>query len=233
MKRVPVDRPARDRVASRYIVVTCALGLAVGSCGRGGEAVDSARATSAEHLPAGYALRLDRANRDPVDFVAATTPDGLSVRTGPAGIIYRPEQVAETDSYTVRARFTEIEAPVGHREGFGLFIGGQDLDGASQRYVYFLVRGDGRYLIKRRDGGSTQEISSGWESSEAVRIPAAGGGDVINDLAITVDGGRLRFSCNDAQVADVPIGDLRTAGVVGVRVNHNLAVRVDDLHVEP
>ena len=206
-------------------------GLAAGSCGGSGPSHDPAVASS-PHLPDGYALRLDRPNRDPTEFVATSDDGGLRVRTGPAGIIYRPDQVASAARYTARARFTEIEAPIGHREGFGLFIGGKDLDDDRQRYIYFLVRGDGRYLIKRRDGASTVEITKGWELSAAVRVPSSEARDVANELAITVDGDRVRFSCNGEPVADIAIGDPSTQGVVGVRVNHNLDVHVQDLQVE-
>ena len=147
-----------------------------------------------------------------MDFVATFNDDGLQVQTGPAGLLYRPDQVVDAGSYALRARFTEINAPRGHREGFGLFIGGQDLEGPNQRYTYFLVRADGRYLIKQRDGTSTRETSNGWQSSEAVQAATMEDADVTNELAIAVDGERLRFSCNGALVADMPIGDLSAQG---------------------
>ena len=229
MRRVNRCRSAVGRIAVGLAVATA--GLAVGSCGGTGPN-DAPSVGSDSHLPAGYALRLDRPNRDPAEFV--TTPDDgvLQIRTGPAGIIYRPDQVSDSLRFTARARFTEIDAPVGHREGFGLFIGGQDLEADRQRYLYFLVRGDGRYLIKHRDGESTVEISDGWEASDAIRVPTPDNADVANDLEITVDGERVRFSCNGQLVADRPVGDLSAQGVVGVRVNHNLEVRVEDLIVD-
>ncbi len=229
MRRFTPSWRVVGRVAIGLMLLTAAL--PVGSCGGSGPSQDPALA-SAPHLPDGYALRLDRPNRDPTEFVTMSDGGALHVRTGPAGIIYRPDQVVDAARYTVRARFTEIGAPIGHREGFGLFFGGQDLEGDRQRYTYFLVRGDGRFLIKRRDGASTFDMTDGWEESGAVRVPSSESRDVANELAITVDGDRVRFSCNGESVADIPVGDLSTLGVVGVRVNHNLEVRVQDLQVD-
>ena len=229
MRRFNLDRWAVGRVVVGLMLLMAAL--AVGSCGASGPNGNPVLESSSS-LPDGYALRLDRTNRDPADFVMTSDDGTLRIRTGPAGIIYRPDRVANAAPYTARARFTELDAPIGHREGFGLFIGGQDLEGDRQRYTYFLVRGDGRHLIKRREGDATFDITDGWELSGAVHIPSAETGDVANELAITVDGGRARFSCNGEPVADIPIGDLSTLGVVGVRVNHNLEVRVQDLHVD-
>jgi len=231
LKRIGLNWPLGIRVVIGALLL--AAGLAVGSCGdprAGGDPPDGA---SSGLLPVGYALRLDRTNRAPADFVATADDGGLHVRTGPAGIVYRPDQVIDAPRYALGARFTEIAAPVEHREGFGLFIGGQDLDGVNQRYLYFLVRGDGRYLIKQRNGASTREVSNGWQPSEAVQVATMAEGDVTNELAITVDGGRLHFACNGLLVAEMPVGDLTAQGVVGVRVNHNLRVRIQEFRVAP
>ena len=230
MRRFRLDRRVGGRVARR--VMPLAVVLAAGSCGDPGGSGDPTAVASSAYVPAGYALRLDRHNRDPADFVATFNDGGLQVQTGPAGIVYRPDQVVDAGRYAVRARFTEIGAPIGHREGFGLFIGGQDLEGTNQRYTYFLVRGDGRYIIRQRDGISTREMSNGWQSSEAVRAATVESGDMTNELAIAVDGGRVRFSCNGELVAEMPIGGLSAQGVAGVRVNHNLRVRIQDFRVE-
>ena len=230
MRRFRLDRWVGQRVA--LSVMPLAVVLAAGSCGDPGGSGDPPAVASAAQLPAGYALRLDRHNRDPAEFVATVNDGGLQVHTGPAGIVYRPDQVVDAGRYAVRARFTEIGAAIGHREGFGLFIGGQDLEGTNQRYTYFLVRGDGRYIIRQRDGTSTREVSNGWQSSEAVRAATVESGDTTNELTIAVDGGRVRFSCNGELVADMPIGGLSAQGVAGVRVNHNLRVRIQDFRVE-
>ena len=209
------------------LLVTATAVLTLGSCGE--PRPDERPALEMRtHLPPGYALRLDRVNRDRTNFVTASESDSLTVKTGPAGILYRPDQVVDADRYTVRATFTEIDAPIGHREGFGLFIGGENLASESQHYIYFLVRGDGRYLIKQRFGRSTLELSRGWQPSDAVRLATQGAGDVTNDLMIAVEGRQLRMLCNGETLADLMIEDGDVRGVAGIRVNHNLHVRVED-----
>ena len=220
------------------LVPVMVLGLTAGGCGETPAAAPVADAALATHLPAGYALQLDRANRDRTDFVVQTDAGELVVETGPAGILYRPDdlehivEAGDANLYRVRGTFTEVGAPMGHREGFGLFIGGQHLEGDERRYVYFLVRGDGRYLVKKRDGDATVELSSGWQSSDAVRVPTGDGGQVTNELAVEVDGGQLRLFCNGEAVAELLIGETVVSGQVGVRVNHNLHLRVGNLGID-
>lgn len=227
-----MTRPSvESRQMASALLVCCALAQA----GCGGSAPPGEGSTDGgptDHLPAGYALRLDRSNRDRANFNATLEEGRLRVDTGPAGILYRPDEVVEGAGYTVRARFTEVGAPMGHREGFGLFIGGQELGGPSQRYIYFLVRGDGRFLVKQRDGDATTELSSGWQTAGAVRVPGSDGGEVTNELAIETDAGGLRLSCNGETVADVTLDATWLDGVVGFRVNHNLSVRIEDFDIE-
>ena len=78
---------------------------------------------------------------------------------------------------------------------------------------------------------STEELSNGWRPSEALNRPVPGE-DVTNELAISMDGDTLRFLCNGEEVAELPARELETDGIVGVRVNHNLQVRVEDFRIE-
>ena len=78
--------------------------------------------------------------------------------------------------------------PAEHPEAYGLFIGGSNLAAASQKYTYFLVRQDGKFLIKRRDGAQTPNIMD-WTASPAVKKTerAAKG---VNALSIDVAAGQ-------------------------------------------
>jgi hypothetical protein len=222
------------QATSRRLSLLLACLAAASACGDGAGRDGSERreTRSGSSLPEGFALRLDRPNRDPADFRVTNGERGLEVRTGPSGILYRPDQSVDVGDFTVSATFTELGAPMGHREGFGLVIGGQGLEGPDQRYTYFLVRADGRYVIKNRVGPWTEEITDGWVPSEAVRVAAMEDGDISNDLSVSVVGDRVRFSCNGAEVAEVPAAGLSIHGVLGVRVNHNLVVRVDRFRVD-
>jgi len=190
---------------------------------------DVAPAGESMGLPAGFEVRLDHSEGVLADFHAMATDGGLHVQTGPAGILYNvAEASVESGDYTVSATFTEVGAPINHREAYGLIIGGSDLQGPAEAYTYFLVRADGSYLIKKRAGEETSPITegrNGWVASESVHA-AAQAGDVSNALEIRIEGETAHFSVNGTEVTTLPAADIDAHGIAGVRINHNLNVQV-------
>src|SRR5215204_5947548 len=113
-------------------------------------------------LPAGWMARLDSGSTKPDGVMMMPMGTGLHFKTGPAGIYYRQADT-RSGAYEVHATFTQLE-PAEHPEAVGLFIGGSNLAAANQKYTYFLVRQDGMFLIKRRDGAQTPEIKD-WTAN--------------------------------------------------------------------
>lgn len=217
-----------------------AMVLAFGAAGCGGEDAamdqadqagamaedpDVAPAGEAMALPAGFALRLDRADAVAADFRAMTMDDGVHVQTGPAGVLYDENNSVASGDYTLSATFTEIGAPPNHREGLGLIFGGSDLQGEGQAYSYFLVRADGRYIVKTRMGAETMNVTDSWVESSAIAAATAEE-DVTNALEVQVMGDMVHFRVNGTEVTTVPAADLSVYGIAGVRINHNLNVHV-------
>jgi hypothetical protein len=202
-----------------------AVEQAAGEMGEVTADADVAPAGEAMALPAGYALRLDKADATAAGFRAMTMGDGVHVQTGPAGILYNESNAVAAGDYTLAATFTEIGAPPNHREGLGLVFGGADLQGANQRYSYFLVRADGKYNIIRRNGETTASATGGWVDAPAVAV-AKGDADVTNTLEIQVMGDMVHFRVNGTEVTMLNAADLDVHGIAGLRINHNLNVHV-------
>lgn len=176
-------------------------------------------------LPAGWSARPDgTAEVKSVKFV--TMEPGYHLTLGPATILYRAEDRATGPFHTL-AKFHQMKK-LAHSEGYGLFMGGQALAGKGQKYTYFLVRDDGSYLIKRRDGEKTTEVTKGWTAHPAVK-KADSEGKATNLLEIDAkqNSSKIEFKVNGKTVHSVNASAMNTNGIVGLRVNHNL-----DLHIE-
>jgi hypothetical protein len=183
---------------------------------------------AAAQLPAGWSLRLDRpaANGAMPRFVRMG--DGYHVTSGPAAVYYSPAMTA-SGAFTAEASFTQTKASA-HPEAYGLVIGGKDLGGPAQDYLYFVVRQDGRFMIRHRAGTEVHTLQD-WTASPAVRAADAEG-KATNVLRVSAGADSVRFDVNGTQVAALPPG-VNTAGLVALRVNHNLDVHVSGFKVTP
>src|SRR3954469_18459186 len=171
----------------------------------------------------GWKGRLDSGDKSLAGVKAAAMGGGVHFMTGPAGIYYKPADKM-TGAYEAHATFTQM-VPADHPEAYGLFIGGANLDAAAQKYTYFIVRQDGKYMIKRRNGNDTPTVTD-WTDSSAIK-KADSSGKMSNTLAIEVGKDKVRFLVNGTEVSSVDAAKVDTAGTAGLRVNHNL-----NLHVE-
>jgi Ni/Co efflux regulator RcnB len=182
-------------------------------------------------LPAGWHARLDRANAsmDNVKFTAMG--DGFHATLGPAAVFWNPENTV-SGAYRAEATFTQTRAPT-HPEAYGLFIAGRDLEGAAADYMYFLVRGDGKYLIKHRAANGDIHTITDWTEHAAVAKQDAAG-KATNALAVEAGDFGVRLFVNGTRVAEflkANVPYLQTDGVVGLRINHNLDVHVAGFRV--
>jgi hypothetical protein len=116
-------------------------------------AASPALAQQGSTLPEGWTARLDRPQR-PMMFAAMAT--GFHLSPGGSGIVYREADRTGNKFHAV-VTFTQTKAPA-HPEAYGVFIGGNDLPAEGQRYIYFIIRGDGHYAVKRREGASAPTV---------------------------------------------------------------------------
>jgi len=176
------------------------------------------------NLPAGWSARTDAKGKEgEIKFVVMDK--GYHVTLGPATILWRATDKVD-GSFHVVALITQTR-PSQPPEGYGIFVGGQGLTGDAQKYTYFLIRQDGKYLITRRDGENTMNLTSTWTAHPAILLPNAVG-ESTNRLEVTIGKNRLAFAVNgkDVYTADPRLVD--GAGVVGLRVSHNLELHIDE-----
>jgi hypothetical protein len=180
-------------------------------------------------LPEGWHNRFDLADMSIENVRFLIKGSTMHVTSGPPAIYYTPAMTA-TGNYTVKATFTQ-KAEGKHREGYGPIIGGSDLAGEGQRYTYFLLRQDGKFLVKQREGSSTKGVVD-WSTHDAIKSFGEDG-QMTNELAVTVGTDTVRFLINGVEVASRPRAEVDTDGIVGLRVNHNLDIVVEGLTIEP
>jgi hypothetical protein len=178
-------------------------------------------------LPAGWTVRVDRADASAADVKFWNMPPGWHATTGPAAVLFNPANTAAGD---YRLESESFLFPGEHAEGYGVIFGGKDLALEAQSYAYFLIRKDGRFLVKVREGAATRTLIPWTEHAAIVRHP--GEGTAKNVLAVQVGKDNVDFFVNGEKVGTLPRAQLPTDGIVGLRINHRLNVHITTLTVE-
>lgn len=185
--------------------------------------------------PAGWQIRLDdkdaKRGMTSADTKFVAMGPGYHVTSGPAALYYAPKDQVK-GSYTVSATFTQTKAPT-HPEAYGVFTGGTNLSDSTQQYLYFIVRGDGKYMINHRAGSAVHKVVD-WTADPAV-VTQDANGKATNAVAIRVSADSVHFLANGKQVkafSKAEIHGFNLDGQAGLRVNHNLDVHVSSFEAK-
>jgi hypothetical protein len=185
-------------------------------------------------VPSGWKLRVDRSTSAEDPDAAGTiklvaTGSGFHITTPQAAVFWNPANTA-TGNYTLKGTFKLMKS-AGYLEYYGLILGGSNLETAGQEYLYFVITDDGTWLVKRRTGASTQEVSE-KTANAAVKKPDANG-TCTNALEVRVMADKIDFVVNGTVVKTLPKNGpaAKTDGIYGLRINHHLDVQVDGLGV--
>ena len=209
------------------VVVVLTLSISALAQNRGGGAPQAPTAGNGIEV-GGWWARLDNPKEARTGLKFVTMGTGFHATTGPTIILFDPNEDWE-GPYTTKATLTMTKL-ASHQVAYGLFVGGQDLDTDKQRYTYFEIRQDGKYLIRRRSGSTIADVGGSWADHAAIQKPNASGSQT-NELAIQVGRDAVVFMANGQTVATHPATAIDVVGMSGLRIGHGLDVQIDGFSV--
>jgi hypothetical protein len=221
------DVPADTSTAATAAPVA-ATTAAPADTGMAGMHMDADKAASGTGVPAGYTGVTDHADAKITDAKYTASAGKWEIQTGPAHITFAAKDSAKGE-YQISTTIEQLEKPK-HPEAYGVFLGGTNLtDTAKQKYGYFVVRGDGKYLIKTRNGENTTTVVDWTESPKVPKQDASG--KATYKISVHVAPDTVHFIMDGNLVTAVPKSKFPTDGIFGIRVNHNLHVSVTPITV--
>lgn len=204
-------------------------------------ALFAAGSLAAQSVPAGWKERIDKSTdaSDPDANGAVkivTAGKGYHIETPSAAVFWHPSNRA-SGNYTLKGTF-KLNKPSGHTNYYGLIFGGSGLEGADQKYTYFMVAQNGGWLVKTRDGDKTSAAFPGLPGAvknsavvnPVVAKPGADGTSV-NTLEVRVQSDKIDFVVNGTVVHSAPKAGIVTDGIWGIRSNHLLDIEAMDVGV--
>lgn len=252
MSRPSLPRVNADRSAAAFapiIAIAFAVALVVASSPLGAQQQTQSSTQQQQHLtggnegkrPIGWLTRSDAAsdvhgdkhdeakadqhedNRKSDTLAFAQMTPGFHVTTGPGTVFWHPDSVA-TGAFTIESSIFLFPTKGRDREGYGVFIGGKNLDGPNQRYTYFLIRNDGRFLVKQRVGENTIVLKD-WTVLKEIK-QVLGKDAQKNDLRVVVDAQSVTFTVNGTTAIALPKSQIASDGIFGLRFNHAVNAHV-------
>ena len=178
--------------------------------------------------PAGWRIRPDggsavaAASSSPT-LAIAPTEKGFRLTGGP-GVIFDPKNTVKP-IYRVRATFTQLKAPA-KKTYYGLFFGGNDMEGATPTYVYFAIAQDGSFLIRHREGDKIDDASGKSVNILEVQVAPTAVSYLVNGAVVDATPTRSAIAGNSFTVAE------KIGGIVGVRSDDQIDVQVDGFFFE-
>ncbi|CAN5922400.1 hypothetical protein BH11GEM2_BH11GEM2_36460 [soil metagenome] len=180
-------------------------------------------------MPSGWMGHTDDASAKIEDAKFVTMGKGYHVTSGPAAIYWTAKDKV-AGPFTASATLSQTKAP-SHPEAYGVFFSGKNLEAANRTYYYFLVRGDGKFLVNHRAGAEVHKIVE-WTENAAVKKADAKGAATNTLMVDASKADSVRLMVNGVQVAALSAAKAETSGgIVGLRVNHNLDVHIGDFSV--
>jgi hypothetical protein len=217
-----------DSATAAATVPATATAAAPTDTGMAGMHMDADKAAAGTGVPAGYTGVTDHADAKITDAKYTEKGGRWEIQTGPAHITFAAKDSAK-GQYQISTTIDQLEKPK-HPEAYGVFLGGSNLtDPAKVKYGYFVVRGDGKYLIKTRDGENTTTVVDWTESPKVPKEDASG--KATYKVSVHVAPDTVHFIMAGGLVAAVPKSKFPTDGIAGIRVNHNLHVLVTPLTI--
>jgi hypothetical protein len=218
----------RRTTALPFVLVTFLL---VSGCA--GEQAESASLPSLGDAPLSAAMPAAQATgwrTAPTEGVRLSGLDPLIVETDPHVVLWPVESTALEAPYRVEAHVEKLSGRL--YEGYGIVFGGDPLDApeSEQRYAYFLVRGDGAFLVKLRELRETPVVQD-WTAHAAVNRDGDEGAS--NHIAVEVRADSVIFLVNGTEVSRLPADQLRITGLAGLRVAHHVRLAVRGFTVTP
>ena len=185
----------------------------------------------AAQSPSGWKVHMDEGN---ATLSVMPTEKGFQLTGGP-GLFFNPANTVKP-IYRVRATFTQTKA-VDKTTYYGLFFGGNEMEGTRPTYVYFAIAQDGTFIIRHREGTDLHEMDKSLHF--AIRKPDASG-KAVNALEVQVAPTAVSYLVNGAVVDATPtragMGSYtetsKVGGVVGVRIDAPIDVQVDGFFFE-
>lgn len=181
--------------------------------------------------PTGFIVQSDMPNVDGDSVALVYRGKGYYLQSGPSSIVFNPKMVAR-GSFVLSS--TMFSGPTGATipDGFGVFIGGKNMNTPAAEYTEFLVRNDGRYAVIQHIGPRRILLRNWTVLAGITQHNGRRDQTVRNSFRVVVDGTSVQLVVNRTLATSFLRTVVKPDGIFGIRIGQRQLVQVETLELE-
>jgi len=183
--------------------------------------------------PVGWLVRSDSTpaggNRDSVHLV--NRGKGYFLESGPPSIVWTPRNVAR-GSFILESTMFSGRSGSTFPGGFGVFLGGRNMQTPQAQYTEFLVRNDGFYAVLQHVGPKVVKLKDWTQIAGINQHKGRRDESVRNSFRVIVDAQTVQLVINRTLVTSFLRGTFQPDGEYGVHVGAKQLIQVETLGLE-
>ncbi|MEO7360662.1 MAG: hypothetical protein ABI120_10050 [Gemmatimonadaceae bacterium] len=184
--------------------------------------------------PTGWIVRADtnqQAGHFPDSVQLEHRGQGYFLTSGPPSLVWTPKNVAR-GNFIVASTLYSGAGGAAIPDGFGVFLGGKNMQTPNAQYTEFLIRNDGRYAVIQHIGPKIIKLRD-WTQIAGINIHN-GRRDytVRNIFRVIVDASTVQLVVNRTMATSFPRAMFAPDGEFGMRIGTKQVIQIESLGLE-
>lgn len=156
---------------------------------------------------------------------------GYYLTSGPTSIVWTPKDVA-SGNFVLQGVLFSGRTGATIPDGFGVFVGGKDMQTPNARYTEFLVKNDGQYGVFQHIGSRRVALVD-WTTLAGITLHSGRRDESVrNTFRVIVDDRNVTLVVNRTVATSFPRTLFQPDGVFGVRIGTKQQFQIEQLGLE-
>lgn len=184
--------------------------------------------------PTGWIVRADttkQAGHFPDSVKLVYHGQGYFLGSGPSAVVWNPAHVAN-GTFVLAGVMSSGVSGAAIPDGFGVFLGGRNMQTPQAQYTEFLVRNDGRYAVFHHDGSKIVKLRD-WTVVAGINSHSGRRDETVrNTFRVIVDPQNVQLVVNRTLATAFPRAQFMPDGTYGVRIGTKQTIQLETLGLE-
>ena len=156
---------------------------------------------------------------------------GYFLTSGPTSIVWTPKNVA-SGKFILQGVLYGGRSAANIPDGYGVFLGGKDMNTPNAKYTEFLVKNDGQYAVFQHIGARRVALVD-WTVIAGITLHSGKRDESVrNTFRVIVDDRNVTLVINRVVATAFPRAVFQPDGVYGVRIGTRQQFQIEELGLE-